>query len=129
MLTVERGHDGRAWYLVKWRSLSYDEATWERRGALGNDERGAQLVDDVRKRNLVSLARAVTPRPRPPATAFRPIEAPYGFKNKHQLRSYQREGFNWLRFCWYQRQNSILADEMGLGAFISAVVGYLLFCV
>jgi len=32
-----------------------------------------------------------------------------------ELRDYQMTGFNWLRYCWYQRRSIILADEMGIG--------------
>ncbi len=31
------------------------------------------------------------------------------------LRSYQKEGFNWLRFLYKYRFNGVLADDMGLG--------------
>lgn len=31
------------------------------------------------------------------------------------LRPYQREGFEWLAFCWAHRLGGILADDMGLG--------------
>ena len=37
------------------------------------------------------------------------------------LRSYQREGLNWLLFNWYARQNCILADEMGLGKTVQSI--------
>jgi superfamily II DNA or RNA helicase len=32
-----------------------------------------------------------------------------------QLRTYQREGFDWLAFLWRHRLGGVLADDMGLG--------------
>jgi len=48
-------------------------------------------------------------------------ENPMRFKNQHELRSYQREGVNWLVRQWYTGRNCILADEMGLGKTVQVV--------
>ena len=59
--------------------------------------------------------------PRPPPASFKPIKASWEYKDGNLLRSYQREGLNWLLFNWYTRQNCILADEMGLGKTIQSI--------
>ena len=37
------------------------------------------------------------------------------------LKEYQKEGVNWLFYCWTNRINNILADEMGLGKTIQTI--------
>ncbi|KAF3858602.1 hypothetical protein F7725_011803 [Dissostichus mawsoni] len=85
------------YYLVKWCSLPYEDATWE----LKED------VDEV--------------KPRPSASAWKKLEETREYKNSNILREYQLEGVNWLLFNWYNRQNCILADEMGLGKTIQSI--------
>lgn len=46
---------------------------------------------------------------------------PPRFKYSNELRSYQLEGLNWLRFCYYSFRSCILADEMGLGKTVQSV--------
>ncbi|QIZ38412.1 SNF2-related protein [Saccharopolyspora sp. ASAGF58] len=38
-----------------------------------------------------------------------------------QLRSYQRDGFDWLAFLWRHRLGGILADDMGLGKTVQSL--------
>ncbi|VDO99134.1 unnamed protein product [Soboliphyme baturini] len=85
-------------YLVKWRSLPYDESTWE-------DEKD---VDPACKA-------------RPKASDWCKISDDPEYKCGNKLRDYQLEGLNWLLFCWYNRRNCILADEMGLGKTIQSI--------
>ena len=59
--------------------------------------------------------------PRPPPASFKPIKEIREYKDGNFLRSYQREGLNWLLFNWYARQNCILADEMGLGKTVQSI--------
>ena len=59
--------------------------------------------------------------PRPPPASFKPIKETLEYKDGNLLRSYQREGLNWLLFNWYARQNCILADEMGLGKTVQSI--------
>lgn len=59
--------------------------------------------------------------PRPPPASFKPIKESREYKDNNLLRSYQREGLNWLLFNWYARQNCILADEMGLGKTVQSI--------
>lgn len=51
----------------------------------------------------------------PPANEFKELDSSPQYKNDNELRGYQLEGLNWLRYCWYNNSNCILADEMGLG--------------
>ncbi|KAF4318613.1 hypothetical protein BBO99_00007232 [Phytophthora kernoviae] len=110
--------DGMRYY-IKWRILSYTEATWER---------ACDIKDDaaLAKYN-VSL---VTPskeswecRPRPTLREYRKLEESpkFGEDQSLSLRAYQLEGLNWLLWNWYNERPSILADEMGLGKTIQTL--------
>merc|ERR1712192_53102 len=103
-------------YLVKWRSLPYEDCTWE----LEADVDPKKIEDFLRWRN-------------PPAEEdWAGIERPNkkewveykespAFKNGNTLRPYQLEGVNWLNFSWYNKNNCLLADEMGLGKTIQSL--------
>jgi hypothetical protein len=120
VLTHERDPaTGVEHYLIKWAGLPYDESTWESRDALG--EHAELLLEQFARRNALAAARAVRAKPRPDASEFVELDGDYAFKHGHQLRPYQREGFNWLRRCWFEQRNSILADEMGLGKTVQTV--------
>ena len=45
-----------------------------------------------------------------------------GINGANDLRDYQIDGVNWLRFCWNERRGCILGDEMGLGKTVQSVV-------
>uniref|UniRef100_A0A8C5NC61 Chromodomain-helicase-DNA-binding protein 8 n=1 Tax=Gouania willdenowi TaxID=441366 RepID=A0A8C5NC61_GOUWI len=102
------------YYLVKWCSLPYEDATWE-------------LKEDVDEGKVEEFSKILNrqPRlkrtPRPPATSWKKLEETREYKNGNVLREYQLEGVNWLLFNWYNRQNCILADEMGLGKTIQSI--------
>ncbi|XP_037642247.1 chromodomain-helicase-DNA-binding protein 8 isoform X2 [Sebastes umbrosus] len=102
------------YYLVKWCSLPYEDATWE-------------LKEDVDEGKVEEFSKIVNrqPRlkrtPRPSASAWKKLEETREYKNGNTLREYQLEGVNWLLFNWYNRQNCILADEMGLGKTIQSI--------
>jgi superfamily II DNA or RNA helicase len=120
VLTVERDPaTGAECFLIKWAGLPYDESTWEGRDALG--ENPELLLEQFAHRNNLPAARAVRAKPRPDPSEFGELDGEYAFKDGHQLRPYQREGFNWLRQCWFEQRNSILADEMGLGKTVQTV--------
>lgn len=103
-------------YLVKWRSLPYDEATWE-------------LVDDIDPEKLAQFHRfhqypkkdQIKPRKRPKPHEWCKIEESPVYNNANTLREYQLEGLNWLSFSWFNGRNCILADEMGLGKTIQSL--------
>ncbi|KAG9328594.1 hypothetical protein JZ751_012861 [Albula glossodonta] len=102
------------YFLVKWCSLPYEDATWELR----------EDVDDVKVeefRKIQGRQPRLKRTPRPPASAWKKLEESREYKNGNTLREYQLEGLNWLLFNWYNRQNCILADEMGLGKTIQSI--------
>ncbi|XP_071784653.1 chromodomain-helicase-DNA-binding protein 9-like [Asterias amurensis] len=103
-------------YLVKWRSLPYEDSTWE-------------LEQDVDDDSIAFFKKMLDP---PPHSERKRVdraecddwtkrdESPV-YKGDNTLREYQLEGVNWLMFSWCNRQNCILADEMGLGKTIQAL--------
>ncbi|KAH0793578.1 SNF2 family N-terminal domain containing protein [Histomonas meleagridis] len=103
---------GQVEYLVKWKSLDYSQCTWE----LEKDIKDKTKIDEYFSRLQHSNPKLIPSKfKRPPPTNYTEITEPVNSKVGTTLRSYQIEGLNWLRFCWYNRRNSILADEMGLG--------------
>uniref|UniRef100_A0A1I8G5A8 DNA helicase n=1 Tax=Macrostomum lignano TaxID=282301 RepID=A0A1I8G5A8_9PLAT len=108
------------YYLVKWRSLPYDDATWERTedvpsAKIKEYNRNSQPPSETERRHR-------TARPDDPdAWLGRQIEAGRVYKGGNQLRDYQLEGVNWLTYCWYHGRNCILADEMGLGKTVQSI--------
>ncbi|KAM4551021.1 chromodomain-helicase-DNA-binding protein 8 isoform 2-T2 [Odontesthes bonariensis] len=103
------------YYLVKWCSLPYEDATWE-------------LKEDVDQGKVEEFSKIQNRQPRlkrttrPQANSWNKLEETREYKNGNTLREYQLEGVNWLLFNWYNRQNCILADEMGLGKTIQSIV-------
>ncbi|XP_068456594.1 chromodomain-helicase-DNA-binding protein 8 isoform X1 [Clinocottus analis] len=102
------------YYLVKWSSLPYEDATWELKEDV--DEGKVEEFSKIQNRQPC-LKRT----PRPPASSWKKLEETREYKNGNILREYQLEGVNWLLFNWYNRQNCILADEMGLGKTIQSI--------
>ena len=103
-------------YLVKWRSLSYEECTWE----LEDDIDSLKIEHFWKFRNLPPKDK-LKPKRRPKAHEWKKLETSPIYKNSNTLREYQLEGVNWLTFCWYNGHNCILADEMGLGKTIQSI--------
>lgn len=103
-------------YLVKWKSLPYEDATWE-------------LEEDVDEEKIQQYLRfsKVPPKSewkikkRPHPDQWKELEKTPIFKGNNTLRAYQLEGLNWLRYSWYKGNNCILADEMGLGKTIQSL--------
>ncbi|KAK0098849.1 hypothetical protein PV326_001415 [Microctonus aethiopoides] len=143
--------DGRASYLVKWRELGYDQATWEDEH---EDIPGLkQAVDyylDLRAANCLDVSssrkgkkgkgkksktreliddeertpKRYTPPPDKPTTDLKKKyerQPDYLDITGMQLHPYQLEGLNWLRYSWGQGIDTILADEMGLGKTIQTI--------
>ncbi|CAH8512129.1 unnamed protein product [Dicrocoelium dendriticum] len=109
------------YYLVKWRSLPYEDATWE----LAQDVDPAKVKEFLKWRTPSKIVPAARDNDykiiRPDASTWRPIEAGKVYKNDNKLRDYQLEGVNWLTYCWFHHRNCILADEMGLGKTVQSV--------
>ena len=100
--------------LIKWQSLSYDQATWthiDLANELDKDRvdlfYARRFVPDIKKKS-VSFKR-------PDIDDWEQLTESPRYKDGNTLRSYQLEGLNWLLYCYHNNQNSILADEMGLG--------------
>uniref|UniRef100_A0A5K3F821 Chromo domain-containing protein n=1 Tax=Mesocestoides corti TaxID=53468 RepID=A0A5K3F821_MESCO len=109
------------YYLVKWRSLPYEDSTWE----LAEDVDPAKVKEFMRIRNppknppIIRDSNHKIIRPDP--SVWRPIAEDEVYRNDNRLREYQVEGVNWLSFCWYNKRNCILADEMGLGKTVQSI--------
>ncbi|KAH0795145.1 Type III restriction enzyme, res subunit family protein [Histomonas meleagridis] len=132
-------------YLVIWQKESdhmnqksennYEVVTWEYRDFIDNDQSIAEYRQ--REEKLTEIMRQIPPNrtevQRPEnyreyvskpeemseyefSMTLKPYQIPLPeFKDGRELRSYQVDGLNWLRKCWYEHRSSILADEMGLG--------------
>ena len=114
----EAGEGDKRKYHVKWKGLNYDESTWEKAADIPQEK-----INQFHKRldhsNPIKIPSKYV---KPPASSFKPIETPISNNSGDlTLRDYQMEGFNWLRYCWYEGRNSILADEMGLGKTVQIV--------
>ncbi|XP_032220278.1 chromodomain-helicase-DNA-binding protein 8 isoform X2 [Nematostella vectensis] len=103
-------------FLVKWRSLPYEESTWEVKA----DVEESKIQQFYKLREPPPLPQRQF-RPRPYPHEWHKLETSPVYKDENTLREYQLEGVNWLMFCWCNRQNSILADEMGLGKTIQSI--------
>jgi superfamily II DNA or RNA helicase len=108
--------DGKRYFLVKWSGLPYSESTWEIPSEVQDDTK----IKEWEARNVLPPKDDWKVVTRPAPGKWKELEQ-IEFKNENDLRSYQIEGVNWLRFCWYNGRNSILADEMGLGKTIQSV--------
>ena len=143
--------DGRCLYLVKWRDLSYDQATWEDEHAdipgmksaieYYLDLRAASCADGPSRKGKKGKGKRSKTREiiddddRAPKRYTPPPDKPISDLKKKlerqpdyieltgmQLHPYQLEGLNWLRYSWNQGIDTILADEMGLGKTIQTIV-------
>ncbi|XP_063765974.1 chromodomain-helicase-DNA-binding protein 6 isoform X2 [Eleginops maclovinus] len=101
-------------YLVKWCSLSYEEATWELQEDL--DPEKIKEFEEIQK-----LPPDLRHMERPLPEKWQKLDNTRAYRNGNLLREYQLEGMNWLLFNWYNRKNCILADEMGLGKTIQSI--------
>ncbi|GAB6031265.1 choline dehydrogenase 5 [Chamberlinius hualienensis] len=134
--------DGRTYYLVKWRDLPYDQASYEEEDAdipdlkkaidYYLDLRSAADYGGKKKKGGKSKKKGkgddeekITPPPEKPVVDIRKkYESQQEFTDVTgmTLHPYQLEGVNWLRFSWSQATDTILADEMGLGKTIQTIV-------
>lgn len=102
-------------YLVKWRSLPYEDCTWE-------------LETDVDPKKIIDFQKWRVPpavdcyfKRRPKKVEWKKWDVAPTYLNNNILRPYQLEGVNWLLFSWYNGNNCLLADEMGLGKTIQSL--------
>jgi chromodomain-helicase-DNA-binding protein 7 len=103
-------------YLVKWKSLPYEDATWEL-----EEDVDEQKIEQYLKFNKVPPKSEWKFKKRPHPDQWKELDKTPIFKGGNTLRPYQLEGLNWLRYSWYKGNNCILADEMGLGKTIQSL--------
>jgi chromodomain-helicase-DNA-binding protein 7 len=99
------------YYLVKWKTLPYDESTWE----LEHEIKDKTKIDKFHFINTMIPDVHLKHVPRPKPEKWRAMSESRIYKGNNKIREYQLEGINWLTFCWINGRNCILADEMGLG--------------
>ncbi|ULU09905.1 hypothetical protein L3Y34_014340 [Caenorhabditis briggsae] len=107
--------DGQEFVLIKWKSLGYDEVTWEPIEHIPEDK-----VELWRQRQVIDPAK-VRDKQRPEPEEWKKLSTKKVWKNGNSLREYQFEGVDWLLYCYYNAQNCILADEMGLGKTVQTI--------
>ncbi|KAL8480023.1 hypothetical protein ACS0TY_026817 [Phlomoides rotata] len=107
-------------YLIKWKGLSYAEATWEK----DTDISFAQdAIDEFKAREAAAMVQGKTvdfQRKKIKGSLRKLDEQPEWLKGGN-LRDYQLEGLNFLVNSWRNDTNVILADEMGLGKTVQSV--------
>jgi chromodomain-helicase-DNA-binding protein 7 len=111
-----RASDGL--YLVKWAGQNYDGCTWEEENNIADN---AAITKFYSRMDISHPTRIPSGRRNVAIQQFAPYDDPLQDTNGVGLRPYQVQGYNWLRFCWFQHCNSILADEMGLGKTLQVV--------
>ncbi|SCU90444.1 LADA_0F04126g1_1 [Lachancea dasiensis] len=106
-------------YLVKWRRLNYDEATWENAGVV------VKLAPDQVKHFQNRVNSKILPQYSsnygPSRPKFEKLNEQPSFVKGGELRDFQLTGINWMAFLWSKNDNGILADEMGLGKTVQTV--------
>lgn len=107
--------DGQEFVLIKWKSLGYEEVTWEPIENIPEDK-----VELWRQRQVIDPAK-IRDKQRPEPEQWKKLSTGKRWKNGNSLREYQFEGVDWLLYCYYNAQNCILADEMGLGKTVQTI--------
>ncbi|ORX61446.1 hypothetical protein DM01DRAFT_1395195 [Hesseltinella vesiculosa] len=109
----------KVFYLVKWRGLMYDASTWESEADMLSID--AVKIQEFHARRQIPQGKLSNPPRRPPMDQFVKYTDSPKYRYGNELRQYQLEGLNWLRFCYYNYRSCILADEMGLGKTVQSV--------
>ncbi|KAM9434406.1 chromodomain-helicase-DNA-binding protein 4a isoform 2-T2 [Clarias gariepinus] len=125
-------------YLIKWRDLPYDQATWESEDMEIPEydsyklqywnHRELMMGDEGRPSKKMKIKGKMKRLDRPPDNPV--VDPTIKFERQPEyldttggtLHPYQLEGLNWLRFSWAQGTDTILADEMGLGKTVQTAV-------
>lgn len=103
-------------YLVKWKSLQYEDSTWELEEDIDVDKiKQYKIFSEVPPKDKWRFKK------RPSADQWVQLKESPLYKGGNTLRPYQLEGLNWLLFSWHNNRNCILADEMGLGKTIQSL--------
>ncbi|MCI4395573.1 hypothetical protein PGIGA_G00182170 [Pangasianodon gigas] len=125
-------------YLIKWRDLQYDQATWESEDMEIPEydsyklqywnHRELMMGDEGKPSKRMKIKGKMKRLDRPPDNPV--VDPTIKFERQPEyldstggtLHPYQLEGLNWLRFSWAQGTDTILADEMGLGKTVQTAV-------
>ncbi|KAF7686185.1 hypothetical protein HF521_015547 [Silurus meridionalis] len=125
-------------YLIKWRDLAYDQATWELEDMDIPEydayklqywnHRELMMGDEGKPSKKLKIKGKMKRLDRPPDNPV--VDPTIKFDRQPEyldstggtLHPYQLEGLNWLRFSWAQGTDTILADEMGLGKTVQTAV-------
>ncbi|XP_038222216.1 chromodomain-helicase-DNA-binding protein 7-like isoform X1 [Zerene cesonia] len=103
-------------YLVKWKSLQYEDSTWELEEDIDVDKiKQYKVFSEVPPKEKWKFKK------RPSPDHWSQLKESPLYKGGNTLRPYQLEGLNWLLFSWHNNRNCILADEMGLGKTIQSL--------
>ncbi|XP_028176738.1 chromodomain-helicase-DNA-binding protein 7 [Ostrinia furnacalis] len=103
-------------YLVKWKSMQYEDSTWELEENIDVDKiKQFKIFNEIPPREKWKYKK------RPSADHWVQLKESPLYKGGNTLRPYQLEGLNWLLFSWHNNRNCILADEMGLGKTIQSL--------
>lgn len=103
-------------YLVKWKSMQYEDSTWELEEDIDVDKiKQYRIFTDIPPKEKWKFKK------RPSADHWVQLKESPLYKGGNTLRPYQLEGLNWLLFSWHNNRNCILADEMGLGKTIQSL--------
>lgn len=103
-------------YLVKWKSMQYEDSTWELEEDIDVDKiKQYKIFNEIPPREKWKFKK------RPSADHWVQLKESPLYKGGNTLRPYQLEGLNWLLFSWHNNRNCILADEMGLGKTIQSL--------
>ncbi|KAI9316672.1 P-loop containing nucleoside triphosphate hydrolase protein [Dichotomocladium elegans] len=113
--------ENKIYFLVKWNGQFYDQSTWETEDDLRKID--PVKIDEFHNRRQIPQQKLANPPQRPVhmVTPFVHYDRSPMYRYGNELRSYQLEGLNWLRFCYYNFRSCILADEMGLGKTVQSV--------
>lgn len=133
-------------YLVKWRELVYEQATWERddfeiigyeeaiikywqhRERMNGDVIPKHIAKKIHARKVAEGTDEEEENKKKKKKEAKPdlrkkyeTQPDFITETGGKLHEYQLEGVNWLRHCWSQGTDAILADEMGLGKTIQSM--------
>ena len=78
-------------------------------------------IVEYQRHRVISQEKLPNPPSRHEFPPFIKYEQSQKYKFGNELRPYQLEGLNWMRFCYYNARSCILADEMGLGKTVQSV--------
>lgn len=126
------GRSSQIQYLIKWKDLGYDKASWMyenneipgfKEAVKKYNEHRESIEGPLREKSKKKKRKEEKKKDDRPDPSNKFEDQPtYITDIGVSLHDYQLEGLNWLRFSWSQGTDVILADEMGLGKTIQTIV-------